>query len=195
MKHPVRVLPNTVRLGSGQRSVEEEEEESSLQTLVSVTSSQTVRSRTDPEQNSGSSMSLIVECPSCLESVKKSDEIWVCYQCACVAHITCLPVNHWGTITTVNGCPICRKTEREVLEDVKKVSTAPHGAWCSGCWRWIVPDSAVVGCPMPKSECVAMYHQRCYRDRCSACRHTAREGIIKHRTEKVTKVKRQLPET
>ena len=126
-----------------------------------------------------------MNCPICLEGVRKDDEMWMCYKCEVVIHLRCMPTRSSGSIRTINGCPTCRFTEQEAVLEAERLQVPPLGIWCSGCWKWVKWHHKVVKCPAPSDMCLGHMHAVCFRGICGACGLSTREALREMRDRKL----------
>ena len=139
----------------------------------------------DGQSSPGSSITMAnISCPICLENVAKENEIWACYRCEVMAHMDCMPrINN--SISTINGCPGCRYTEQEAVQEALKPVIPPLGVWCSICWKWIKWSEKVIRCPAPDQMCLGHAHPRCFRGVCGACNLSTRVALRERRDRNV----------
>ena len=134
---------------------------------------------------------MAAKCPICLEDVHKQEDIWACYRCECLAHIECMPKQE-GIIRTGNGCPGCRYTEKQAIEEAERQTIPPLGVWCSVCWNWIRCSDKVVKCQAPDELCMGFTHTWCFTGRCGACGMSTRQALRERRDRKLELFKTKM---
>jgi len=111
-----------------------------------------------------------VDCPICMLPLRGTDQ-WNCLRCNVACHVSCLRDDRTGRINLPNGCPTCRTTVGEIVEELQEPVRAPCGAVCLQCRRRIRTGELMKRCAAPKSHCIAVWHTQCfhYARYCPAC--------------------------
>ena len=133
-----------------------------------------------------------INCPICLNIIDRSEEIWACYRCEVLVHMSCMPRNRGGAVSTVNGCPGCRYTEQQAILEAEMPCVPPLGVWCSMCWKWVRWGQKVVVCQAPDEMCLGHTHEGCYRGRCGACGMNTRQALRERRDRKLELFKTKM---
>ena len=131
-------------------------------------------------------------CGICCEELGGA-KTWNCLVCTAVFHERCMPKtkdprtcqdpdhqdgrggNCECRIHLPSGCPTCRATMRDAINDFNTPRPAPFGAWCSMCKGQIERGTDVLRCSSPRHHCVAMWHAEC-RATCHLARN-ARSNV------------------